>query len=158
MKYVMLPASRHDKMRGLRDWDLWGPFVLCTLLSILLSTQQAQSQSGYVFAMVFVLVWVGSAVVTVNASLLQGRVSFFQTVCVLGYCLAPLVIAAFITGMLAQLGLSWFNLPVVVAGFLWATASSVGFMSELVPEDRKLLAVYPVFLFYFTIGWVILVA
>ena len=27
LKYVLLPGSRHDHMRGLRDWDLWGPFA-----------------------------------------------------------------------------------------------------------------------------------
>jgi protein YIPF6 len=158
IKYVMLPTSRHDKMRGLRDWDLWGPFILCIVLSLLLSSQAGTSQSGYVFAIVFILVWAGSAVVTVNASLLQGRVSFFQSVCVLGYCIAPLVIAAVICGLLTQLGLSWFKLLVVMAGFAWSTTSSVGFMSELLPEDRKLLGVYPVFLFYFAMAWVILVA
>ena len=158
LKYVMLPTSRHDKMRGLRDWDLWGPFFLCIILSLLLSAQAGNSQSGYVFAMIFILVWIGSAVVTINAHLLQGRVSFFQSVCVLGYCLAPLVISALACGILVQLSLSWFKLIVIIAGFLWSTSSSVGFMSELLPEDRKLLGVYPVFLFYFAVAWVILVA
>jgi len=158
MKYVMLPGSRHDKMRGLRDWDLWGPFVLCVILSLILSAQAGESQSGAVFALVFVIVWLGSAIVTVNASLLQAKISFFQSVCVLGYCVAPLVLAAVLSGILNKLGLSWFKLLVVTGGFVWSTASSVGFMSELLPEDRKLLGVYPVFLFYFAMSWVILVA
>ena len=62
------------------------------------------------------------------------------------------------SSILNQFGLSWLKLPIVAGGFFWATASSVGFMSELLPEDRKLLGVYPVFLFYFSMAWVILVA
>ena len=163
LKYVMLPASRHDKMKGLRDWDLWGPFLLCMLLSVLLSAQSGtnvsgEAQSGYVFAMIFVLVWVGAAVVTMNAALLGAKISFFQSVCVLGYCLAPLFLAAVVCSFFNAFKLHVAKLVVVSVGFLWSTAASVGFMGELVPEDRRALGVYPVALFYFSLAWVILVS
>ena len=38
-----------------------------------------------------------------------------------------------------------------------ALPASVVFMSQLVAESRKALAVYPVFLFYIVLAWVILV-
>jgi len=47
-----------------------------------------------VFAGVFVIVWLGSGVVTINAQLLGGNISFLQSVCVLGYCIAPLALAS----------------------------------------------------------------
>jgi len=47
-----------------------------------------------VFGAVFIVTWCGAAVVTLNAKLLGGSVSFFQSICVLGYCLFPLVISA----------------------------------------------------------------
>uniref|UniRef100_A0A7S3UNG0 Protein YIPF n=1 Tax=Oxyrrhis marina TaxID=2969 RepID=A0A7S3UNG0_OXYMA len=155
LKYVVLPRARVEKGAGLREWDLWGPLILCLMLSIVLAAQTKKAdQAGQVFALVFVVVWIGSAVVTANALLLKGKISFFQSVCVLGYCIFPLVIAAI---------LSWvFNLYrivkiiFVVIGFTWATGASVGFMSDLVPEDRKVLAVYPVWLFYVAIAWLIL--
>lgn len=34
----------------------------------------------------------------------------------------------------------------------------MGFMGELVHEDKKLLAVYPVFLFYLSLSWYVLIA
>ena len=37
-------------------------------------------------------------------------------------------------------------------------AARTGFMGELVPPNRKALAVYPLFLFYTFIGWLILIA
>ena len=39
---------------------------------------------GPAFAEVFVIVWLGSLVVTLNTKLLGGHISFFQSVCVLG--------------------------------------------------------------------------
>lgn len=48
-----------------------------------------------VFATVFVIVWVGAAAVTLNAQLLGGSISFFQSVCILGYCVFPLTLSSF---------------------------------------------------------------
>ena len=45
------------------------------------------------FADIFIIFWIGSIVVTVNSKLLGGHISFFQCVCVLGYCVLPLAIA-----------------------------------------------------------------
>merc|ERR1712107_348556 len=97
LKYVMLPNARHDKARGLKEWDLWGPLVLCLTLGMLLSYQATDTQKGIVFGLVFVVVWVGSAFVTLNAVLLKGQISVFQSVCVLGYCICPLVVAAILS-------------------------------------------------------------
>merc|ERR1719343_1216582 len=156
LKYVMLPRARADKAHGLRDWDLWGPLFLCLALGIMLSMQAENSeQAGIAFALVFIIVWVGSGIVTLNAVLLKGQISFFQSVCVLGYCIFPLVIAAFCS-LLSQI--IWLKVIFVVVGFTWATGASVGFMSELVAEDRKALGVYPVWLFYVAIAWLILIA
>ncbi|CAD7939445.1 unnamed protein product [Amoebophrya sp. A25] len=46
----------------------------------------------------------------------------------------------------------------LVVGFIWSTGACVGFMSDTVPEDRKALGVYPVWLFYVAIAWMILLA
>jgi len=31
--YVLLPRRTDASMRELRNWDLWGPLILCMLLS-----------------------------------------------------------------------------------------------------------------------------
>eukprot|EP00930_Biecheleria_cincta_P041259 TRINITY_DN28259_c0_g1_i1.p1 TRINITY_DN28259_c0_g1~~TRINITY_DN28259_c0_g1_i1.p1 ORF type:complete len:232 (+),score=32.28 TRINITY_DN28259_c0_g1_i1:62-757(+) len=155
LKYVMLPRARADRAHGLREWDLWGPLVLCLALGIMLSMQAEDSnQASLAFALVFVIVWVGSGIVTLNALLLKGKISFFQSVCVLGYCIFPLVIAAFCSMLLQVI---WLKAIFVIVGFTWSTGASVGFMSELLPEDRKALGVYPVWLFYVSIAWMILI-
>lgn len=102
LKYVMLPKAREDRASGLREWDLWGPLVLCLALGIMLSMHAEQVVTGFLrrvasgqaslaFGLVFIIVWVGSGVtcdlsqrgkkgvVTVNALLLKGKISFFQS-------------------------------------------------------------------------------
>ena len=77
-------------------------------------------------------------------------------VCVLGYCIFPLNIASVICAITSG-PILWRGLVVAVC-FFWSTGASLGFMGELVPPNRKALAVYPLFLFYTSIGWLILIA
>merc|ERR1712146_293319 len=77
--------------------DLWGPLLVCLSLSILLSLSAPSEQGALVFAAVFFVVWFGSAIVTLNAQLLGGTISFFQSLCILGYCVFPLDMAAFVS-------------------------------------------------------------
>lgn len=57
--------------------DLWGPLLLCTLMATVLqgSADKADNSNdgGPEFAEVFVLVWIGSLVVTLNSKLLGGH-------------------------------------------------------------------------------------
>jgi hypothetical protein len=131
-----------------------GPLILCLLLAISLSWSSSSKQSASIFAAVFVIVWIGAGVVTLNAALLGGRISFLQSVCVLGYCIAPLNIASLLCHIYHN---TIFQFCSVSVAFIWSTKASVGFMSQLVPEQRKALAVYPVLLFYITISWMVLV-
>jgi hypothetical protein len=45
---------------------------------------------------VFALVSVGAIVLTVNVVLLGGTIGFFQSLCLLGYCLFPMDVAAIV--------------------------------------------------------------
>mmetsp|Transcript_34472 Transcript_34472/g.71152 ORF Transcript_34472/g.71152 Transcript_34472/m.71152 type:complete len:202 (-) Transcript_34472:99-704(-) len=167
MYKVAMPSS--DSKTELRNWDLWGPLILCLILAILLSTgtshsasKEEEHQSAGVFAAVFVIVWCGAAVVTVNAVLLGGTVSFFQSICVLGYCIFPLCVAAILC-----MGTGWSGcsntvcviIRLVSAGIAltWSTKASQGFLSEVVPPKRSALAAYPVYLFYVALAWIILI-
>jgi len=167
-----------DSKAELRNWDLWGPLVLCLVLAITLSTSAThatvmdakgrplkpdhQDESAPVFASVFVIVWCGAAVVTINAVLLGGTVSFFQSICVLGYCVFPLTIAA-----LVCMGIGWsgcvsrvcllVRLSATGVGLLWSTKASMGFLDEVVTSKRSALAAYPVYLFYAAIAWIIII-
>jgi hypothetical protein len=50
----------------------------------------------------------------------------------------------------------WGKLIYVAIAFVWATISSIHFIKEMVPADRKELAMYPVCLFYLFLSWFII--
>jgi len=143
---------------SLKDWDLWGPLIVCLMLSIILSFKAPTNESSMVFASVFCLISVGASVVTVNAQLLGGTISFFQSVCVLGYCVFPMTISAILIGILRLTPISfvWFDMILLVVGFLWATRASSVFIGSYIPKQRRMLAVYPVLFFYIFLAWIIL--
>ena len=41
----------------------------------------------------------------------------------------------------------------VAVAFAWSTYAAIHFIKEMVPEDRKELAMYPVMLFYLFLSW-----
>lgn len=124
------------------------------------SSENGGNDGGPEFAEVFVIVWIGAMIVTLNSKLLGGQISFFQSVCVLGYCLTPLGLSLLVCKILlilfTQSGFIFFlRLVASGAGFAWATYASVIFMEDSQPPRRKALAIYPMFLFYFIISWLV---
>jgi hypothetical protein len=127
-------------------------------------------QSDVVFSGVFSLVWIGEAVVTLQIKLLGGNMyvrfssfpcmqwqetnaassSFFQSVCIIGYTLFPLVIAA----LLSALGLPTIaRIPVYLVLIAWSLAAGVSILGGSgVLRNRVGIAVYPLFVFYIAIG------
>ncbi|CAG5097568.1 Oidioi.mRNA.OKI2018_I69.XSR.g15131.t2.cds [Oikopleura dioica] len=135
-KHVVFPLKEGSNLL-LRDWDLWGPLLLCMVVGAILH----EGQGGPHFTQFFVLFWMGSAVVTINNKLLGGTISFFQSVCVLGYCIAPLFALRFIVTLVA---------------FGWSSRAAMCFIGDTAPSDRRFLAVYPMVLFYFIISWLVI--
>ena len=128
LRVVLVPRENQtDTLKQLKEWDLWGPLLVCLTLSIMLSISAPEDQKALVFAGVFVLVWIGSAVVSLNAQLLGGSISFFQSVCILGYCVFPLNVACFICLLFKAVVSSTliFKLAIVSVGFVWSTRASV---------------------------------
>ena len=93
MKVVAVPTSNEEKQKELRQWDLWGPFIVCLLLGIILSITSKKS-SGLVFSTIFIIIWIGGIIITINSSLLGGKLSLLQCICLLGYCSFPCVVSA----------------------------------------------------------------
>jgi hypothetical protein len=156
LKVVIVPSINDEKIKEINQWELWGPFVMCLVLGLILSIT-TQKDSGMVFATVFVIIWIGSIIITFNTKLLGGTLRTWQCICLLGYCIFPLDIAA----ILVRLVLYWipaiFKLFIVCLSFLWSTRASVPFIAQNINPKKKMLAVYPVMLFFVFLNYYILV-
>ena len=146
-------VDNEEKRQEIRNWDLWGPFIFCLMLAIVLSSVTNADDNTLLFETVFIIVWLGGAIIAINGQLLGGTISFFQSICLLGYCLFPLNMAALVNLLIGKYVHILVKVAYVLLAFAWSTLSSIQFIKEMVPEDRKELAMYPVFLFYLFLSW-----
>ncbi|KJH47172.1 Yip1 domain protein [Dictyocaulus viviparus] len=153
--HVIFPSS--DRKQLLKDWDLWGPLFICVALSLLLHHNNPSGSAPH-FTQVFAITFFGSVIVTLNIKLLGGQISFFQSLCVIGYCLLPPFIAAAICSIFLHGRFFIVRLLITTIGFLWSTFAAMGFLAGCQPEKKKFLVVYPIFLFYFVVSWIIISA
>jgi hypothetical protein len=165
----------------MKDWDLWGPLILCTFLALTLHHNQHNYSStllvGPHFSEIFLLLWFANSLISLNYKLLisssrkrsdkssaiGSNPSTFQLLCVFGYCLAPPslgVIILKIVSMSLNLQVKYlFYQKLIIGilfGFVWPTISSVKILSKYQEKDKRLLAIYPIGLFYFVLSWAII--
>jgi len=162
--HVIYPV---EKKSLLREWDLWGPLILCTFMATVLQGHDTETvvdgevvDGGPKFAEVFVIVWMGSLIVTLNTKLLGGNISIFQSICVLGYCLFPLAISLLVCRVLLFFSEGTLVLILrmvsVLVGFVWSTFASMQFLGDCSPKEKKIMSTYPMMLFYLVISWIII--
>lgn len=153
LKLVVFPNPyREDPGKALRDWDLWGPFFFIVFLGLTLSWSASVKKSE-VFAVAFAVLAAGAVILTLNVLLLGGHIIFFQSLSLLGYCLFPLDIGALICMLKDNVIL---KVVVVSITLAWSSWSAYPFMSSAVNPRRKALALYPVFLLYVSVGFLII--
>ena len=71
LKYVLNPfSSLENKKIHIMKWDLWGPLFYTLLLSFFLSNSKDTEEMSKTFVLVFVLMWIGGVVITINTILL----------------------------------------------------------------------------------------
>ncbi len=150
VKYVIIPKMTERKIEELYNWDLWGPLIFCFLYSIALSTGNNNSETS-IFVLVFVIFWIGGFIITFNEKFLGAQIGICQVLSLLGYGMFPTTVAGVVIGF-CKITNIFVKLVLVLVGLVWSVVASVGFFSNLVEPDKKLLAVFPVFLFLFSLS------
>ena len=150
VKYVIIPKMTERKIEELYNWDLWGPLIFCFLYSIALSTGNNNSETS-IFVLVFTIFWIGGFVITFNEKFLGAQIGICQVLSLLGYGMFPTTVAGVVIGF-CKITNIFVKLVLVLAGLVWSVVASVGFFSNLVEPDKKLLAVFPVFLFLLSLS------
>ena len=65
--------------------------------------------------------WIGAIVITMNSSLLGGKLTLMQCICLLGYCTFPCVVASLFNRVILSFMSSFAKLIIVFISFVWST-------------------------------------
>lgn len=88
-----------------------------------------------------------------SVSFQGGHIIFFQSLSLLGYCLFPLDVGALVCMLKNNVIV---KIVVVAITLAWSSWAAYPFMSAAVNPRRKALAIYPVFLMYISVGFLII--
>ena len=90
----------------------------------------------------------GSGVVTLNAKLIGLKHSIFFYLSVMGYCLAPFLVAALISLLLSSFITRFGVMLASLACLGWSLRASSVFFSLTLDPRKRMMALYPLTLFY----------
>ena len=65
-KVALFPMVKKN-YKLLQEWDFCGPLIFSLLLGLILSFQRNDENSGLVFILIFIIVWVGGLIVSLNS-------------------------------------------------------------------------------------------
>ena len=154
LKYVMNPFSSNvDRKKHIQQWDLWGPLLFVTFLSCTLAINS--KDKSHTIISIFAIFWIGNLLVYINGNLLNSNIKFFQTICLLGYCLFPLNISALILSITNFYEI--IRVTIVLITLVWSLFSVKQYFKSLTNDDQSMLVFYPAILLFLFISWFILV-
>jgi len=154
LKYVLNPfSSPSAKIFHVKNWDLWGPLLFITFLSCTLSLNAKEKSN--IMVLLFALFWIGSFLIYLNANLLDSKIKLFPIMCLLGYCLFPLNVAAFILALTNFYDI--FKLIIVGVMCFWSLFCIEGYIKYACENEQKFLVFYPAILLFIFISWFIFV-
>lgn len=106
-------------------------------------------------------VFIGGVIVTFNIKILGGKISYFQSVSILGYCICPIFIALIVVQFLKflQIQNSLVRLILIIVAAIWSILGNFdlieaarSFIGVNLPEHKKFVGLYPIIVFYFFIA------
>ena len=154
LKFVVNPYTSNEvKSYHIKQWDLWGPLLMVIFLACTLTFNSSDKSQTVI--LVFLIFWLGSFLVFLNAHLLGVKTSIFQIFCLLGYCLFPLDVSAFILSFTKLFDI--FRFIIVAITCAWSLYSTSSFLQNLSMPEQRYLVLYPSILLYIYISWFIFV-
>lgn len=154
LKFVINPYTSNEvKTYHIKQWDLWGPLLLVVFLAGTLALNSTDKSQTII--LIFLIFWVGSFLVFLNAHLLGVKTSIFQIFCLLGYCLFPLDLSAFILSFTKFLEIIRFIIVGITCA--WSLYSVSSFLKNLAMPEQRYLVLYPSILLYIYISWFVFV-
>lgn len=123
-----MPRFSAEKSAELHNWDLWGPLLICILLCLYYKiinyirtvSVGTKTTADYSFIIIFSIIWGGGGLITLNAQFLGARIRVCQTVCLLGYCVFPILIASSINRILGTYNPPYGRVTSVSIGYIWS--------------------------------------
>jgi hypothetical protein len=69
---LLLPKHKEEATNELKQWDLWGPLLICLFFSVSLAVMSLRDRLEN-FINVFLIFWIGGFITAINSKLLGSK-------------------------------------------------------------------------------------
>ncbi|KAF7457284.1 Yip1 domain-containing protein [Cryptosporidium felis] len=143
-----------NNMKVLLNWDLWGPCILLLVMSSCLYVKAPIGSKDSIFYAIYFFSVYGVVTIALNALILGVKCSFFAILSLIGYCLFPFTVVSFISLFIPNFFVRLiFTIMSIVQVYRVISIS----VTSISPEEKKILILYPMFLFFFVVAFLVMI-
>lgn len=137
---------QYDDVNTIKKWDLWGTFAVYLTLSIMIFLNDEIADKKDIFAYFFAFFFLGHLLVSLNLSLLNINIHFFQSLCVISYSMFPLVFSTFINLFISSPALRFIF---SVFSIVWSSYNCILILTKYLQKNKLLISFFPICLLHF---------
>ncbi|KAJ1610440.1 YIP1 protein like transporter GTPase interacting factor [Cryptosporidium canis] len=155
--FVTVGKNDYDRTQNLKmlyNWDLWGPCIILLLLSSCLYIKAPIESKDSIFSVMYFFSIYGAIAVALNALILGIKCSFFAILSLVGYCLFPFAVISFISLIIPYFFVKLAFTLISIFHIYRVLQTSI---NEVAPDEKKVLILYPISLFFFSVAFLILI-
>ncbi|KAH8740024.1 hypothetical protein FG386_000851 [Cryptosporidium ryanae] len=157
VNYLILYDGRNsdtiNDLQMIHNWELWGPCLFLLVLSLCLYLKSPSESKDNTFSTIYFISVYGSVLIAVNTLILGAKSSFFAVISLIGYCVFPLTMVSFASLFFPYFALLIF--AIISNGYVFRII--VNLIGNIAPEEKRLVVLFPISLFFIAITFIILV-
>jgi protein YIPF6 len=118
------------------------------LLTALIGLASGSETINSLFGAIYTVIFGGSVIIAVNSYLVGCPGSIFMTASMIGYCLAPFIVAAIVNLLLKKV-ITFLGVFIICwVCYFWCLKSTLVFAEAMAKPKRKWMVMYPIMLYY----------
>ncbi|CUV06144.1 unnamed protein product [Cryptosporidium hominis] len=146
--------DREYNLKMLYNWDLWGPCIILLVLSSCLYIKAPVENKDKIFSVLHFFSIYGTVAIALNARILGINCSFFAILSIVGYCIFPFTVISLISLIIPYFFVKLIFTILSITHIYKVMQLS---MNEIAPEEKKVLILYPISLFFFSVAFLVLI-
>ncbi|KAH8583935.1 YIP1 like transporter GTpase interacting factor having 5 transmembrane domain [Cryptosporidium sp. chipmunk genotype I] len=146
--------DRAYNLKMLYNWDLWGPCIILLVLSSSLYIKAPVESKDKIFSVLHFFSIYGAIAVALNAQILGINCSFFAIISMVGYCIFPFTVISLISLIIPYFFVKLIFTIISITHIYRIIQISI---NEIAPEEKRILILYPISLFLFSVAFLVLI-
>ncbi|VWU49338.1 protein YIPF6, putative [Hepatocystis sp. ex Piliocolobus tephrosceles] len=146
---------KHDNNNDIiKKWDMWGFLIIYMSLAVIIFLDKEIQDNKKTFAHFSIIFIIGNLLVSLNLSLLNINIYFFQTLCTVSYSLFPMVFSAFVNLFVSS---RMIRFLFFIMSTTWSSYNCILVLGKFIKSNKLLISILPICLLQFFLTTLLLI-